>query len=158
MQRDRRRFFSFLFNEPAHQHFLLLQFFVVGTIMAFILYNHFLQLSRFSESVRDLMVTPAELKLRLNALYQSVLTKLFIVSLLGFLVNALLSLIFLERITGPLRQATHALDNLGEGRFPERSVQFRGGDLTPELAIMLNRFFQHVKRRMKNISSFERKV
>ncbi len=136
----RRRFFSFLINEPPQRYFVGMQFFMLSAILLFLLYGSFELFHQFSLSAASGDTSPEQLKLQLKSLYASLFMRLLVIFLTGFFMNAFFGLIFLHRVTGPLQRVKRILNDLADGRLPpEGKIQFRRGDFTPELASALNR-------------------
>jgi uncharacterized protein involved in cysteine biosynthesis len=143
---QKRHFFSFISTRLPQRQFVLMQFVMLSMVLLFLLYGAYQIVQEFSLETIDQTLSPHLMRAELQAVYAALFARLLIVFLIGFLVNTVIGLIFLHRVTGPLVQTRHVLDTLSSGKFPEKSIRFRKDDLTPELAISLNRLVNYLRR------------
>ena len=64
-----------------------------------------------------------------------------------FLLNGLLGLFFLERLTGPLTRVQKVLKEIGKGRIPSTDIQLRQADFPKELAKALSEVIVYLKKK-----------
>ncbi len=119
-------------SEPAQRYFLTLQFsvFLVALVFLFAVIMH---------DVGDLMEPLAAAgtgasTILLDQLIFSLFVKIAILFSITFILNALLGLFFLERLTGPLKRIRRILEEAGSGRISNVDVKLRKSDYPKDIA------------------------
>ena len=152
MKSTRRRLFSFLRYGKPERYFSWIQFFGWALLLLASLYGCLQVFHGFSYAFgwpEALGGYQAETK----ELYAPIFWRVSAIFIGIFLVNALLGLVFLHRLTGPLVRVERVLNEIGDGRLPGGSVQFRRRDLIPEVAEALNQMIVSCRSR---IAEFDR--
>lgn len=139
MKRSGRRFFSFIRNGAPERYFVWMQFLVLGLLLLTVLYSSFYVLGEFSVASESSGLRAAPVSLELEVLYRAIFWRVILIFTAAFFVNALIGLIFLHRLTGPLVRVEQVLWGVGDGKLPDHTIRFRKGDFLPELCDVLNR-------------------
>ena len=146
MKSGKRRFFSFLRNDAPQRYFAWMQFLILGLLLLCILYSSFFILHGFSVSSESSGLRGAPVSLQLEVLYGSIFWPVILIFAGAFLVNALIVLIFLHRLTGPLVRIEQVLRDIGNGTVPVGTVRFRRGDFLEEICEVLNQTIHSCRR------------
>ena len=139
MKDGKRRFFSFLRNDAPQRYFVWIQFLILGLLLLSVLYSSFYVLREFLVSSESSGLRAAPVSLQLEALYAAIFWRMFLIFVGAFLVDALIVLIFLHRLTGPLVRVEQVLRDVGNGVVPAGTVRFRRGDFLGEICEALDR-------------------
>ena len=116
----------------AEQYFLIFEFVLLMLTLVYLLYLIF-------NTVYGEVQTMASVnQVTLGPLFDSVnyllLIRISILFCAVFLINALLGLFFLHRLTGPLVRFRAVLTQVGNGTVPNTDIVLRKGDFPTELA------------------------
>ena len=133
----------------AERYFMLLQFILIMTTMIYLLYVIFITVKGASADLTDEQLSIiAPFLDRIDFL---LLIRISILFCFVFLINILLGLFFLHRLTGPLVRIRTVLNQIAGGEVPASEVVLRKKDFPNDLAEALTnaikkiRFWQKVK-------------
>ena len=148
MKSTRRRLFSFLKFADPQRHFSWIQFFGWALLLLASLYGCLQVFQGFSAAFPWPELVAGYGPGETTELYAPIFWRVSAIFIAIFLVNALLGLVLLHRLTGPLVRVERVLNEIGDGRLPGGIVQFRRRDLIPEVAEALNRMIVSCRSRI----------
>ena len=142
---DYKRALGLGLKNPFGRVLLVLQFFIMMFAMVFLLYLISQTMDSVMEEVsRAGLVNFSEWAKEVNRL---LLVRIPILFLVVFLINAVLGLLFLHRLVGPLERVKRVLDGLLEGKLPEGKVSFRRDDYPIEVGDSLARLIDKLREK-----------
>jgi methyl-accepting chemotaxis protein len=122
---------------PVQRTFILLEFTLLMFTMIYLLYLIFATMDSVLTSVAaEEQVLLESVIDRINFL---LLVRISILFLVVFIVNVLLGLFYLHRLTGPLVRIKTVLLKISEGELPTRDVTLRKGDFPTDLSEALTK-------------------
>jgi hypothetical protein len=153
---NKRRFFSFLKNDPPRRYFVTLQFFILCAMLLYLLYSAFGLFRNEAATLNALSnISSQDVQAHLKDLYKSLTIQVCIIFGAGFLVSSFFGLVFLHHIMGPLVRVRQILDKISKGEHPQGMIHFRKGDFSAELAVSLSRLLDFLNRSRVNMKSGE---
>ena len=128
----------------AEQYFLILEFVLLMVTMVYLLYLIFNTIYGVVATMAPVnQVTLGPLFDKINFLLLVRVTILFCVA---FLVNAVLGLFFLHRVTGPLIRFRVVLTQIANGTIPNTDVTLRKGDFPIDVAQALTMALKRIRQ------------
>ena len=128
----------------AEQYFMMFEFVLLMVAMVYLLYITFNTIYGVVATMAPMnQVTLGPLFDRINYLLLIRVTILFCAV---FLVNALLGLFFLHRLTGPLVRFRSVLTQVGNGTVPNTDIVLRKGDFPTDLASAMTLALKRIRQ------------
>ena len=128
----------------AERYFMVLEFVILAATMIYLLYLIFTTVYGVVETMAPAnQVTLGPLFDKINFLLLIRVTILFCVA---FLINVLLGLFFLHRVTGPLVRFRTVLTQIAEGTVPNTDVVLRKGDFPIDVAQALTQALRRIRQ------------
>ena len=149
---NQRRFLSFLRGGAAQRHLSWIQFFGWSLLLLGCIYGCFQVFHQFSLTFEWPEAAPEPGSL-LGSLYGPIFWRVLGIFAAVFIVNVVLGLILLHRLTGPLVRVEKTLNEIGEGQLPQGLVKFRRNDLVPELSDALNQLIVSCRDKISEFGS-----
>ena len=127
----------------AESYFMILEFVLLMAAMVYLLYLIFNTIDGVAKTMAHAnQVTMEPFFDKINFLLLVRVTILFCVA---FLINVVLGLFFLHRVTGPLVRFRSVLTQIGNGSVPNMDVVLRRGDFPTELAQALTLALKRIR-------------
>lgn len=128
----------------AERYFMVLEFVILMATMIYLLYLIFTTIYGVVNTMAPVnQVTLGPLFDKINFLLLIRITILFCAA---FLINVLLGLFFLHRVTGPLVRFKSVLNQIAEGSVPNTDVVLRKGDFPIEVAQALTQALRRIRQ------------
>ncbi len=127
----------------AERYFMVLEFVLLMTAMIYLLYLIFSTIYGVVNTM-----TPAN-QAALGPVFDKInfllLVRITILFFAAFLINVLLGLFFLHRVTGPLVRFKAVLNQIADGTVPNTDVVLRKGDFPTDVAQALTQALKRIR-------------
>ncbi|OGX05339.1 MAG: hypothetical protein A3G87_07970 [Omnitrophica bacterium RIFCSPLOWO2_12_FULL_50_11] len=129
---------------PVQRTFILLEFILLMLTMIYLLYLIFTTIESVAGPVDT--AKPFVLEDVLDRINFLLLTRISVLFLVVFVVNVLLGLFYLHRLTGPLVRITAVLTQIAHGKVPTRAVTLRRGDFPTDVSDALSKALERIRQ------------
>jgi len=146
MKKDKRSSLNLSMTEPAQRYFVILQLGIFLGTMVFLLYIITDTVSDVMDKAYFMGVRSSDLTFLFDRMNEEMMKRIVILFMASFLVNVLLGLFFLHRITGPLKRVRLIIEDLAKGKYPERSFAVRSKDFPVGLGKALGKLIAHLQK------------
>lgn len=147
MGKDKRRFVRLSLSRPPERYFLILQLGIFLATLVFLLSILMTTVTSTMNAVEMAREVGAKLDPIFDQMIYSLFVKVSVLFAVGFMLNVLLGLFFLERLTGPLIRIQRVLEEIASGRIPESDVSLRKRDFPVELGNALSAAVAYLRRK-----------
>lgn len=146
MTAKRRRFLSFLKNEPAQRYYVGMHFLMLFVLMVVLIWAAYQLFQHYIVAVGSIELSRPAFEYHLKDLFQDLSGEIVIIFGVGFVVTVLVGLSFLHRVTGPMVRVRNVINELAGGKIRDSMVQFRRGDFSKEMEQALSRLIEYLNR------------
>lgn len=140
---ERRRTLGLNLKGTAERHFIILESILLVLLMVYLLYLIFWTINGVLDSL------PLEQQAELSPIFDRIsyllLVRISILFIVVSLVNFLLGLFYLHRLTGPLVRIKGVLDQIAAGDVPPHDATLRKKDYPTDVVDALNRALRKIR-------------
>ncbi|MBI4388221.1 MAG: hypothetical protein HY582_04190 [Candidatus Omnitrophica bacterium] len=145
MAQNQRKLMRVFTAHPPQRYFLILEF---GILLGTLVFLFALIMSSLTESIGAAYLAARSAD-QFNSMADGIVTALFIkiviLFVVVFLLNAILNLLMLDRMTGPLVRVQRILEEIGKGKISDSNFTIRDGDYPVPLARALSKALGYLK-------------
>jgi len=138
-------------TEAPQRYYLLLQFGIFLATLVFLLYLLMNSMAAIAATSTEIIQRGEFLDSYVDGMVTSLFTKVGILFGVAFILNAILGLFFLQRLTGPLVRIQRLLEEIGSGRIPSSDFYLRKADFPVDLANALSSAIAYLRRQKAGI-------
>ena len=140
---ERRKTLGLNLKGTAERHFIILESILMVLLMVYLLYLIFWTINGVAESL------PADQRTQLAPVVDRIsyllLVRISILFIVVSLVNFLLGLFYLHRLTGPMVRIKRVLDQIAAGDIPPYDAALRKKDFPTDVVDALNRALRKIR-------------
>lgn len=141
--KNERRILPNLMGYPE-RYFMALEFIILMLTMLYMIYMVFGTVNGVLETVAK--TGGVEMETISDQINASLLIRISILFTVAYVINVLLGLFFLHRLTGPLVRIRTVLTKIASGTIPSTDVTLRKGDFPADVAEALTDALKRIRR------------
>jgi|SRR3989338_8619799 len=140
---ERRRTLGLNLKGTAERHFIILESILMVLLMVYLLYLIFWTINGVLDNL------PSEQQVELAPIFDRIsyllLVRISVFFIVVSLVNFLLGLFYLHRLTGPMVRIKGVLDQIAAGDVPSKDATLRKKDYPTDVVDALNRALRKIR-------------